>query len=495
MRRIILHYKIGTDREASLHSYIVLISVVLILLKMASNKDLYDESSRKTYNNIDSNEQLIYVEVTKNTFAGYRRELLVRSLSEVETDFYVCTECKGVMRNACLVGEEQSLVCEICVKEGVPSIFMVKSRKKILELQVKCPLTTRGCSWNGKMAKVEEHLIVCDKLVVKCYNACDVILLRNELDLHLTHSCVKRPVICEHCDEIFMYEKLTNHYLKCFEYQIPCPNKCNVNLKRKLLDSHLELECANMVVECPYKKFGCEQEVLRRELEEHKKTNQIQHLESTSIFAIREMEQLKQTNMQQTETNMQIIQTNMQLINTIKQLTETNIQLTDKDVQLTKMNKQLTERVTTLENEVENLSYPTVIRDEVVISKNIYQSTSQYSKKVNWKFLKISVEFAYFTFEQFISVSVIMENDDTTAPFLKWPFEGRFKLTLIDNNNKSYVYESDFIKLQPRNVSKDKGKYPSQLLLAKIMREDLQEDRFLTDKLKCTLQIQEIENE
>ena len=242
-------------------------------------------------------------------------------MSEIETDFYVCTECTGVMRNACQTGEEQNLVCEVCVKEGVPSQIMGKSRNKILELQAKCPLATRGCSWNGKIAEVEEHLNVCKKVVVKCYNACDVILPRSELDLHLIHSCVKRRVTCEHCSKYSMYNELTNHYLKCLEYQVSCPNNCSINLKRKLLDSHLELECPNMVVECPYRKFGCEQEVLRCELEEHKKTNQIQHLESTSKFAIREIEQLKQTN-----------------------------------IQLTKTIKQQTERMTTLENEVEKLS-------------------------------------------------------------------------------------------------------------------------------------------
>ena len=291
---------------------------------MATNKELCDESSRKTYNNIDSRRQLMYVEVTKNKFAGYRPELLVDSLSELETDFYVCTECKGVMRNACLVGEEQNLVCEVCVKEGVPSQSMVKSRNKILELQAKCPIATRGCSWNGKMVQVKEHLTVCEKVVVKCFNVCDVFLPRSELELHLKSLCVKRPVICEHCNEYFMYKKLTNHYLMCLEYKVPCPNNCNVNLERKLLDSHLELECPNTVVNCPHKNYGCRQEILRRDLVEHTKINQIQHLEYASIFALREMGQLKQTNIQLTETN-----------------------------------KQLTERVTTLENIVEKLSYST----------------------------------------------------------------------------------------------------------------------------------------
>ena len=438
---------------------------------MATNKELYDESSRKTYNNIDSNEQLMYVEVTKNTFAGYRPKLLVRSLSQLETDFYICTECKGVMRNACQTGEEQNPVCDACVEEGVFSQTMVKSRNKILELQAECPLATRGCNWNGKIANIEEHLIVCEKVVVECYNACDVILPKSELKLHLIHSCVKRSVTCEHCDEDFIYEELTNHSITCLEYQFPCPNNCSVNLKRKLLDSHLEFECPNMVVECPYKKFGCSQGVLRCELEEHKKTNQVQHLE----FAICEMEQLKQINLEQTET--------------IKQLTEM-------DMQQIKRMITLENQVTSLAMKVEKVSYPIILRDELQVGiPTITNNRTIHSFipiKVIWKFLKISVEFEYHSLRQITFVSVIMENDNIRAPFVKWPFEGRFKLTTVNNKNEPTIYESDIIKLQPQNVSKDKGKYPSQLFLADIPSEDLQEGRSTAGRLKFTLQIQEI---
>ena len=444
--------------------------------------------SRKTYNNIDSNEQLMYVEVTKNKFAGYRPELLVYSLNEVETDFYVCTECKGVMRNACQTGEEQNPVCKVCIKDEVLAISMVKSRNKILELQAKCPIATRGCNWNGKMAEVEEHLIVCDKVVVKCTNACDVILPRCELKLHLTSFCVKRPVICEHCIQYFMYKELTNHYLTCLEYQMPCPFNCSVDLKRKLLDSHLELECPNKVVECPYKKYGCGQKVLRRDLEEHKKINQIQHLESTSIFAIREMEQLKQTNLQLTETNMQLTETNMQLTETNMQLTETNMQLTERNMQITKMNRQLSQRVTTLENEVDMSSYPIILCDEIAIPTYIIDpSITTVTKKVDWR-CKLSVRFELIKNNKFISVFVKMDDDDIKT------LEGRFKLTVIDKNYKSYIYESRCIKLQPENLLENKGPYPTEFTIAKIPFES-SGSVFFDTKLKFILQAQEIENQ
>ena len=412
----------------------------------------YDESSRKTYNNKDSNEQLMYVEVTKNTFAGYRRELLVYSLSEVETDFYVCTECKGVMRNACLVGEEQNLVCEVCVKEGVLAIPMVKSRNKIFELQAKCPIATRGCNWNGKIAEVEEHLIICEKVVVKCTNACDVILPKSELGLHLTFSCMKRRVTCEHCNQYCMYKELTNHYQSCLDYQVPCPNNCNANLKQKLLDSHLELECPNTVVKCPYKKFGCRQEVFRRDLEEHKKTNQIEHLE----FATCEIEQLKQTNIHLTKTNMQLMA-----------------------------------RVTTLENEVHMSLCPIILCDETTMPFAFMDRLpSVVIKKVNWR-CKLSVGFQHNKNNNFITVFVRMENDNK-APLVNWPFEGRFKLTVIDKY-ESYTHKSEFTKLQPKNVLKDKGCYPSEVIIAEIPFEQASFPIAVIN-FKYILQIQEIEN-
>ena len=382
---------------------------------MATNKEFYVESSSKSYNNVDSIEQLMYVEAGKNQFAGYRPELLVHSLSKLEIESYVCTECKGVMRNACQIGEEQHLVCEGCVKEGVPSLSMVKPRNKIPELRAKCPLITRGCNWNGKMAEIEEHLIICQRVVVKCENGCKVILPRSELDNHVTLFCVKRQVMCEHCDVYFMYEQLTEHHGECSEYQVPCPNNCNISVKRKLIGSHLELECPNMVVECPYKKFGCEREMSRCELEEHKKINQIQHLEYTSLFAISEIEQLKQTNIQLTEANIQQNETN-------EQQHETNIQLMEGKIHLS-------ERVSILENRVERLSYHIILRDEV---------TEGIPYTVNWRSMEIRVQF-YCNQHNGLLVHVSVMDVYMKNPFSKWPFEGRFKLTIIDRMNERHI--------------------------------------------------------
>ena len=74
-------------------------------------------ATAKSYNSIDSKEQLILVHTGKGKFGGYKQDLLVNTFNEMEIEFYVCTQCKGVMRNACQLGEEQIPVCETCVGE------------------------------------------------------------------------------------------------------------------------------------------------------------------------------------------------------------------------------------------------------------------------------------------------------------------------------------------------------------------------------------------
>ena len=160
----------------------------------------------KSYNSIDSKEQLILVQTGKGKFGGYKQELLVNSLHEVEIEFYVCTQCKGVMRNACQLGEEQIPVCEICVGKKVSILPMMKARKKIPELKANCPIATRGCKWNATLSEVSQHLDVCQEFITECKYDCGVIIKRCELNNHCDNECVYREVSCEHCRSMIVYK-------------------------------------------------------------------------------------------------------------------------------------------------------------------------------------------------------------------------------------------------------------------------------------------------
>ncbi|KAI6647222.1 TNF receptor-associated factor 4 [Oopsacas minuta] len=425
-----------------------------------SYTNLQKDAVRKTYNTVDSIKQLLWVETSKNTFRGYKQDLLVNSLTEIEVEFYVCTECHGVMRNACQIGKEQTYACELCVRKGVPSQMMTKSRKRILELRAKCPLATRGCKWDGKIADVECHLNSCQEFVIQCNN-CDVILKRSELENHNNNECLKRKISCTHCRAVIVFKDVDKHNNVCKEYSILCPNNCKLKLKRKQLEAHVNTDCPNTIVECPYRKYGCKQEVKRCELQEHKDTNQIKHLESTILFGISRIEQMEIRN-------------------------------------------------TELEKRVERLSYPVVLRSFITeIAGNRIPTFGQFFNiirnnfKIYWRFLKIILEFSRMPGEKTISVTITMDYDQYRSPLAKWPFEGRFKLTILDqtNINNFLVYESDIVKLQPAYEPdciglEEESKYPFKLVLPEIPVCSL-EERYISKgdkRIPFTLQIQEAED-
>ena len=190
------------------------------------------EVATKTYNEVDCKQQLLYIEIEKGGYGGYRQDLLANDINELALDFYICTKCNGLLRNACIVGAEQNLACEMCVVEGEISLPMIKSREKIPELGAKCPLSSRGCVWKRIIGEVEAHLDECNELVVNCLNKCKVILKRSELMNHCENECLNRKVNCKYCKVMMLYEEIDNHLTTCPELPLLCPNEFNLSSKR-----------------------------------------------------------------------------------------------------------------------------------------------------------------------------------------------------------------------------------------------------------------------
>ena len=473
-------------------------------------------ATAKSYNSIDSKEQLILVQTGKGKFGGYKQELLVNTLNEMEIEFYVCTQCKGVMRNACQMGEEQILVCETCVGEKVGSQPMMKARNKIPELTVTCPLATRGCKWNATLDELDKHLDVCQEFLIKCKYDCGVIIKRCELNNHCNDECVNRKVSCECCRSMIVYKELNQHFKGCPEFPLLCPNNCATSLKRKQIDSHIETDCPNTVVECRYERFGCKQVVKRCEMEEHKKTNEMKHLEMTTLFAVDKIEKLEETN--------------HQMLSIIEELEETNSKLSKEVILIGDLERSAPEKIASLEKTlsererantkeysqmlsiiekqsatIESLSYPVVLRD-TMMERDIRRGlasflSSSYRYDISWRSINLTLIFGSLN-KQKIPASIIMVLNKIMSPQLKWPFECRFKLTIIDreNTNNSLVYETAVVKLQPEQQPEQgfilKEKHPVRSEIATIPKDLLLEERFLTENrdVQFTLQIQEAEH-
>ena len=464
----------------------------------------------KTYNSIDSKEQLILVQTGKGKFGGYKQDLLVNTLNELEIEIYVCTQCKGVMRNACQVGEEQIPNCETCVGEKEAILPTMKARQKIPQLKANCPLATRGCQWNSTLSEVDTHLDVCQEFLVKCDYDCGVILKRCELNNHCSNECLNREVSCEHCLNKTVYRDLNRHYEECLEFPLLCANSCGANLRRKQIDSHIETDYPNTIVKCLHERFGCKEVIKRCEMEEHNKTNEIKHLEMTTLFAVNEIGRFEETN---TKLSKEVNRLTDKLEQSDERMGTVAHRIDDLERQSVRIIESLVgwmkerEKVSNLKQDeeqqsaiIETLTYPVVLRDTIK-ERNFNLMRYYYPSikfEIYWRFINLILKFGYPSQES-VPVSIIMEFNKVMSPLAKWPFEGRFKLTIIDrvNTNNSPVYESPVVKLQPKPNPEAgfnlKEQHPNQFDLARIPKNLIFGDRFRTESghTEFVLQIQE----
>ena len=163
----------------------------------------------------------------------------------------------------------------------------------VKNVTVKCHNCDRGCRWVGRHAEVEEHIRSengCLCADVECPNRCishydgggrEVIMTvrRKHLKHHLDKECLLRPHECDYCGLRDTYSKIVNeHQMKdCPEYLVLCENACAAKIKRKDLEAHYR-RCPEHIVECPFFKLGCREDMLRRcDLNDHLSTDQEKH--------------------------------------------------------------------------------------------------------------------------------------------------------------------------------------------------------------------------
>ena len=149
-------------------------------------------------------------------------------------------------------------------------------KRLIQELSVKCnhPL----CEKIVKKAYLKKHEAQCEMALMKCTNspACGEIVRKN-LKKHLTEICPYRPTKCTlECGSIIAYLELDDHISKmCPNALLKCPQECGASLLRREIFSHFSQACPNESVSCPFcDYFGtvCGVQCLRKDLKEHQLT-------------------------------------------------------------------------------------------------------------------------------------------------------------------------------------------------------------------------------
>ena len=193
------------------------------------------------------------------------------------------------------------------------SPFWLIGEMEIANLGVRCDNLERGCSWEGTVATLDNHVEACPFTLVACPNDCrsieggktssdvapsssgkdDWCLMRKDLEGHLGSQCPKRLHSCEHCSAEGKYEDMTTSHLKiCPKLEISCSNdECELKMHQEKLEDHLE-SCPYTQVDCKYKEIGCSESTLRKDIEKHEKDIK-GHLESACSHVEKMMDTIK----------------------------------------------------------------------------------------------------------------------------------------------------------------------------------------------------------
>lgn len=140
---------------------------------------------------------------------------------------------------------------------------------KIIEnLEIFCILKKDGCKWEGFVKDLDMHIEEdCEYEKINCENnLCKNKIRRKDLEEHLK-NCEFRKIECENClkEEIFI--KMPDHLKICENIQIECINNCQKKIMRKEMHFHIEKNCENTEVSCPF--IGCKKKEKRKSIQDH----------------------------------------------------------------------------------------------------------------------------------------------------------------------------------------------------------------------------------
>ena len=150
--------------------------------------------------------------------------------------------------------------------------FLVTGEQEIKALKIIC---NNGCGWTGELRSLDNHLTTCGYALLPCTNKCtnnteEVYMLRCDMDNHLKNTCPNRQHQCPHCKDTGRHcEITTTHLNTCPKLMVPCPNVgCDDSMPRCELSDH-QTKCLFEKVPCRYAGIGCEEEPLRKDLQQH----------------------------------------------------------------------------------------------------------------------------------------------------------------------------------------------------------------------------------
>ncbi len=154
--------------------------------------------------------------------------------------------------------------------------------REIRDLAVWCDNLDSGCSWQGIVSTLEDHVTRCGFTRVSCPNGClgeqqePLQILKKDIDGHL-QLCPEREHRCAECGLVDAYRVIVGgHDEVCHKKIVVCPNEeCSVSLERGMVEEHVQKTCKYTEVACKYASIGCAAKVTQGNHERHEKDMEI----------------------------------------------------------------------------------------------------------------------------------------------------------------------------------------------------------------------------
>jgi len=207
---------------------------------------------------------------------------------------YKCPLCQGVYFNP-YVDKCGHVFCKECIYKyldqfhqcplskyelNVDNLNKLVFMSEILEKQlVKCKNRNFDCDWKGRLCELESHINVdCKKQKIICpHRGCEKIIFREEKEPHIL-LCDYRTLACEFCEISISFIDLKNHFDVCPKFVMDCLQKCGKQVERKDLTHHIEEDCMNTIIDCPFNGIGCDFTCSKKELSKHFKYSSAEHM-------------------------------------------------------------------------------------------------------------------------------------------------------------------------------------------------------------------------
>ena len=223
--------------------------------------------------------------------SGYKYEFIDKI-----PEHLLCPRCRCVAREPNLTSCCGESFCKDCISpyhhddQPCPScgekdfvIFLNKrDQKKILLLELYCPMKSRGCEWTGQLEQLEGHMDIqsgdCLYVDIECPSHCDQRVQKKNVQNHLSRECPLREYTCTHCNFKASYKVVSeDHWGVCPYLPVQCSNRCGVTCERGDLEDHMKI-CDKEELECCFSHAGCQGRFLREDEERHMEENTKKHL-------------------------------------------------------------------------------------------------------------------------------------------------------------------------------------------------------------------------